>query len=68
MPQMAKAFESYAQIMEQYKETFNAKRPRIVSLAEFIKGAQNVDLATITITIHFDRELEGKRIFPDIWP
>ena len=59
MPQMAKAFESYAQNIELYKETFDAKRPRIVSFAEFSKDAQNVDPATKTITVHFDREMGG---------
>ncbi|MFA7090140.1 MAG: DUF4932 domain-containing protein [Bacteroidales bacterium] len=60
MPQMAKAFEQYAQNIEQYKETFDAKRPRIVSFAEFSDGGQNVDPATKTITVHFDREMEGQ--------
>jgi hypothetical protein len=60
MPQMANAFEQYAQNIEQYKETFDAKRPHIVSFAEFSNGAQNVDPCTQTITVRFDRELEGK--------
>ncbi len=58
MPQMAKAFEHYAQNIEKYKGTFDAKRPHIVSFAEFSNDAQNVDPATKTITVHFDRELE----------
>ena len=60
MPQMAKAFEHYARNIQQYKEAFDVKRPHIVSFAEFSNGAQNVDPATKTITVHFDRELEGK--------
>ena len=75
MPQMAKAFEQYAQNIEQYKKSFDAKRPHIVSFAEFSNDAQNVDPATKTITVHFDRELEGKgysitygRNGPDYFP
>ncbi len=75
MPQMAKAFEHYAQNIEKYKGTFDAKRPHIVSFAEFSNDAQNVDPATKTITVHFDRELEGKgysltygRNGPDYFP
>jgi len=60
MPQMAKAFEQYARNIQLYKEAFDVKRPHIVSFAEFSNGAQNVDPATKTITVHFDRELEGK--------
>ena len=75
MPQMAKAFEHYAQNIKQTKASFDAKRPHIVSFAEFSNDAQNVDPATKTITVHFDRELEGKgysitygRNGPDYFP
>lgn len=60
MPQMAKAFEQYAQNIEQYKASFDAKRPKIVSIAEFSNNDQNVDPATKTITVLFDREMQGK--------
>jgi len=60
MPQMAKAFEQYAQNIEQYKASFDAKRPKIVSIAEFSNNDQNVDPGTKTITVNFDRPLLGK--------
>ncbi len=60
MPQMAKAFEQYAQNVEQYKASLDAKRPKIVSIAEFANNARNVDPGTGTITVSFDRPLLGK--------
>ena len=60
MPQIAKAFEKYAQNIEQYKASFDAKRPKIVSIAEFSNNDQNVDPGTKTITVNFDRPLLGK--------
>jgi len=59
MPRLVLAFEEYARNIELYKETFDAKRPRIVSFEGISNGAQNVDPATQTITVHFDREMAG---------
>ena len=43
----------------QFQET-ERLRPQVVSIAEFENGAQEVDPALKTITIHFDRPLSGQ--------
>jgi hypothetical protein len=56
LPVLSKAYASYAEKVGQY----DAQRPRVVSIAEFANNAVHVSPQVKTITIHFDRPLQGK--------
>lgn len=56
MPKLTKAYDVFAKNVQQ----FDSKRPRIISIKEFTNGDTEVNAATKTITMNFDKPLSGK--------
>ncbi|HLP38958.1 DUF4932 domain-containing protein [Lacibacter sp.] len=57
MPNIIKAYDSYAKNLDFYLIEFEKRRPKIISISEFTNGSQEVSSEISTITIHFDREM-----------
>ena len=62
MPKIAEAYNSYSETIIK----FDAQRPKVESVKEFVNGDLSVDASIKTITIIFDMPLSGKgySIFP----
>lgn len=60
MPNIIKAFASYADSIEVFEKRYEGKRPKILSIIEFQNNDKNVDSEIKTITINFDRPLLGR--------
>lgn len=60
MPNIAKAYETYAQNIDAYVKNYEYLRPKVISINEFSNGDQNVDSNLKKVTINFDRPLLGK--------
>jgi len=60
MPNLIKAYDTFASKINTYIEDFDQKRPKIVSIDEFKNGDQKVNHSIKKITINFDRPLLGK--------
>lgn len=60
MPNLIKAYDTYASRIDIYTEKFDEKRPKIVSINEFKNGEQKVNHSLNKITINFDKPLLGK--------
>lgn len=54
---IAKAYNNFASKTNDYLNSRNKKRPKIISISEFTNGNQEVDHEIKTITINFDREI-----------
>ena len=57
IPQLAEAYNSYTEIVIQ----LNSKKPKVTTIDEFENGTTNLNPNVKTITINFDKALEGKR-------
>lgn len=57
LPNIVKAYDNYAKNIDSYLIEFEKRRPKIISIAEFTNGSQEVNSDISTITIHFDREM-----------
>jgi hypothetical protein len=60
MPNIANAYARYVKNIDTYKENFDKKRPKIISISEFSNGDQKVKPALKRVTINFDQQLSGK--------
>lgn len=60
MPNLIKAYDSYAGKINIYTKNFEEKRPKIVSINGLENGEQNVNHSLNKITINFDKPLLGK--------
>ena len=56
MPVLSIAYKKFADKVDQY----DAQRPKVVSIAEFANSTLNVSSQLKTITVNFDRPLQGK--------
>jgi hypothetical protein len=57
LPNIIKAYDNYAKNIDSYLIEFEKRRPKIISIAEFTNGSQEVNSDMTTITINFDREM-----------
>ena len=62
MPRIIDAFQTYPQKIDVYREKFDAKRPKVVSISEFSNKDKNVSSLLKNITINFDKPLLGEGI------
>ncbi len=62
MPRIIDAFQTYPQKMDIYKEKFDTKRPKVVSINEFSNMDRNVSSSLKNVTINFDKPLLGDGI------
>lgn len=62
MPVIIDAFHTYPQKIGIYREEFDAKRPKVVSISEFSNMDKNVDSSLEHVTINFDKPLLGEGI------
>ena len=60
MPNIIKAFATYADSIEVFEKRYEGKRPKVVSISEFKNNDKNVDSEIKTITINFDKPLFGR--------
>jgi len=60
MPNIAKAYESYAINIQSFIDIYEAKKPKIVSFEELQNGQENVSSTLKQLKINFDRPLLGK--------
>lgn len=56
MPKLVDAYQNYAGVIQE----FETKRPKVISINEFVNGDMNVDAAIKTITVNFDKPLFGR--------
>jgi Domain of unknown function (DUF4932) len=57
LPNIIKAYDNYEKNIDSYLIEFEKRRPKIISIAEFTNGSQEVNSDMTTITINFDREM-----------
>ncbi len=61
MPELARAYKTFADKLNLYIELNEDKKSRFVSIGEFENGNQTVDAALKQITINFDRPFRGSQ-------
>lgn len=59
MPRIIDAFQTYPQKIDIYREKYDAKRPKVISISEFSNKDKNVSSLLKNITINFDKPLIG---------
>jgi len=60
MPVITDYYKTRGKDFRQFKRGFDTRKPRVTHIAEFNNGNRRVDPTLTTITIHFDRPLQGK--------
>ena len=60
MPNIAKAYITYANEIEDYIKEYDEGRPKVISIDEFKNGDQEVSGSLNHVTINFDKPLLGK--------
>ena len=60
MSNLILAFEKYAKEIKIFEKKFDEKRPKVISIIEFVNNEQEVNSEIKTISINFDRTLYGK--------